>query len=92
MNNVKESLPVAGYTPQPQAKIDLVNSNKQTEERLLRSLDFLNMLSDGTCDKRWLAIARSHIEQGFMAWNRAIFQPSRVVLPEDGDGAGSSQG
>ncbi len=35
------------------------------------------------CDKRWLAIARTHIQEGFMALNRAVFQPQRVKLPED---------
>lgn len=34
-------------------------------------------------DPRWTAIARSHFEQGFMALNRAVFQPQRVRLPED---------
>ena len=34
-------------------------------------------------DQRWLAIARTHIEQGFMALNRAIFRPQRVELDED---------
>lgn len=33
-------------------------------------------------DKRWLAIARTHIEQGFMAMNRSIFNPERVTLPK----------
>jgi hypothetical protein len=31
-----------------------------------------------TIDQRWLAIAQTHIEQGFMALNRSIFQPGRV--------------
>ncbi len=35
-------------------------------------------------DKRWLALAKTQIEQGFMAMNRAVFQPGRVSLPEDG--------
>lgn len=34
-------------------------------------------------DQRWLAIARTHINEGFMALNRAVFQPTRIKLPED---------
>ena len=35
---------------------------------------------DNEIDQRWLAIARTNIEQGFMALNRAIFRPERVEL------------
>jgi len=34
-------------------------------------------------DQRWLAIARTHVEQGFMAFNRAVFRPQRISLPGD---------
>lgn len=34
-------------------------------------------------DKRWLAVARTHFQEGFMALNRAVFQPQRIKLPED---------
>ena len=71
-------LPVAGYTPQSQVKIDAVNQNKELEEHLLRRLDDLAIA--GNADMRWAAIARSHFEQGFMALNRAIFQPQRIKL------------
>ena len=77
-------LPVFGYLPQPQAAVDRVNANKEAEERLLRVLDALN--SD-MANLRWVAIARTHFEQGFMALNRAIFQPDRIKLPEDDDAA-----
>lgn len=36
-------------------------------------------------DGRWLAIARTHFQEGFMALNRAVFQPQRIKLPEDGE-------
>lgn len=29
-------------------------------------------------------LRRTHIEQAFMAINRAVFQPQRIALPEDG--------
>lgn len=74
-------LPVAGYRAQTQEKVDIVNEHKFTEERLLRIID--QQHSDGILDGRWASIAKTHIEQAFMALNRAVFQPSRAKLPED---------
>lgn len=76
-----QALPVQGYKPQSQATVDTVNANKQAEERTLRILDALK--ADPSVDQRWLAIGRTHIEQGWMAVNRAVFQPARARLPED---------
>lgn len=75
------ALPVSGYTPQKQETIDLVNHNKRTEESILRALD--EMKSSPDYDQRWLAIGRTHIEEGFMAINRSIFKPQRIKLPGD---------
>lgn len=83
MSEKLQGLPVAGYQPQSEAAVELVNIMKRTEEKLLRALDDLAAL-DKT-DKRWLAIGRTQIEQGFMAVNRSIFRPSRVALPGDGE-------
>lgn len=73
-----QGLPVAGYRPQEDVKVALVNANKQAEERVLRILDAL--AEQPETDKRWLAIGRTAIEQGFMAVNRSIFQPARIGL------------
>lgn len=77
----RDPLPVAGYVSQGSEAVDLVNRNKIAEERVLRILDELASRPD--IDKRWLAMGRSHLEQGFMAINRAVFQPKRVPLPDD---------
>ena len=79
--SMSEGLPVKGYQPQSSYRVELVNRNKEAEERVLRILD--NLKESNRADLRWLAIARTHIEEGFMAMNRAIFQPARVKL--DGD-------
>jgi hypothetical protein len=79
MTTEHQALPVQGYTPQSQEKVDLVNVNKFLEEQALRLLDRLAARDD--IDKRWLAIGRTHLEQAFMAINRAVFQPARAKLP-----------
>lgn len=83
MTETTDVLRVAGYQAQSAANVALVNENKVLEERLLRHLDALKALPSPRVDQRWLSIARTSIEQGFMAANRAIFQPKRVDLPGD---------
>lgn len=98
---MKDGLPVHGYQPQSDDRIALVNEFKQDEERLLRKIDVLRRLRTGIAaapiadtnvvdrsheyDQRWLSIATTHFQQGFMALNRAVFQPQRIKLPEDED-------
>ena len=50
---------------------------------MLRALDELNKELKPKVDHRSLAIARTHIETGFMWMNRAIFQPKRIELQHD---------
>lgn len=78
---------VHGYTPQSAKAIRIVNANKLAEERILRLIDDLYQANTSGDARRWLNIGRTHIEQAFMAINRSIFQPQRVMLPtEDNDG------
>jgi hypothetical protein len=79
--SMTRGLPVAGYTDQPNEAINQVNENKVTEERILRVIDTLSQQAGG--DPRCLALARTHIETGFMWLNRAIFRPERVKLGDD---------
>lgn len=80
-SGLHDGLPVQGYRPQSTAAVDLVNANKMMEEQDLRVLDALDALPD--TDKRWLAIGRTAIENGWMAVNRAVFKPNRASLPGD---------
>lgn len=90
-DKVHQPLPVAGYKPQSEEHIAIVNANKELEERCLRQVEALaarhGEMTHGvaviTCDPRWLAIGRTHLELAFMAINRAVFQPERAKLPED---------
>lgn len=83
------SLPVPGYTTQSSDRVAIVTQNKQLEERVLRQIDRIagrkatGPLDMSEFDPRWVAIARTQIEQGFMALNRAIFQPQRAPLSEE---------
>lgn len=70
-----------GYGDQSTEAVAQDNLNKENEERLLRLIDLLN--DTGDYDGRWLSIARTHFQEGYMALNRAIFRPSRISLPED---------
>ena len=79
-----KGLPVEGYRDQDLGSVALVNVNKRLEESILRALDGLAKVE--TIDKRWLAIGRTSIEQGFMAVNRSVFKPGRVKLPKDNEG------
>ena len=78
-----KALPVHGYRAQSSETVDMVNHNKQMEESILQGMDA--MQGDPAIDQRWLAIARTHMEQAFMAWNRSIFRPERVKLNLSGD-------
>ena len=71
-----QPMPVAGYTAQSDDIIKTVNENKQLEETVLKQLDVLKARTD--VDQRWLAIGRTHIEEAFMAINRALFKPQRL--------------
>jgi len=76
-----DGLPVSGFGPVTGEAVNLVNVNKDVEERILRILDDLADRHD--VDRWWLAIGRTDIERGFMAINRAVFQPARVELADD---------
>lgn len=76
-----DGLPVAGYRPQSDEAVQLVNGHKRLEETVLRHLD--RMRENAAIDQRWLAIGRTHIEEAFMAINRSVFRPGRVRLPTD---------
>lgn len=79
-----QGLPVAGYRPQTDEKISIVNANKILEERCLRQMDAMMLAApEAGYDLRMLALARTGLQESFMWLNRAVFQPIRVALPED---------
>lgn len=79
-------LPVAGYQPQSDDKVTLVNANKELEERVLRQIESIK--NDPRYDGRMAQIAFTKTQEAFMWLNRAVFQPSRISLPGDNEGNG----
>jgi hypothetical protein len=74
---------IAGYTAQSQKKLAQVNFHKMLEERILREIETLEGTGcDGPCDPRWLRIAATHMQEGFMALNRSIMNPKRLTDEE----------
>lgn len=78
-----QPMPVAGYTPQSDDKIALANELKQAEERYLRILDRMRT-SGGAYDQRFVSLAFTSMQETNMWAVRAVFQPTRIKLPEDG--------
>jgi len=75
-------LPVKGYTGQSDDKVALANRLKEAEERYLRILD--EMRADGQIyDQRFVSLAFTSMQETNMWAVRAVFQPTRIKLPED---------
>ena len=75
---------IKGYRELSQAEINLMNAIKEngvTLEATLGAVDDLltaDNLEHGTPDaeaRRWLEIARTHLQQGLMAATRAVARP-----------------
>jgi hypothetical protein len=65
---------VTGYRKHTQQEVDVVNTNKGMENDL--GLWLKQLRTDvPDADPRWLALARTHFQEGFMALNRAVFRP-----------------
>ena len=75
-----EKLSAAEYIRKSEEAQLLMAENKIAEEEILGKLQALGSRSD--IDKRWLSIARTDIERGFMALNRALAEPLMKILSE----------
>ncbi len=73
---------IDGYRELSQADIDLMNEGKRLAEVCRLYVEKLNHADDA--DPRWVAIGRTHRQEGFMAVVRGIaksstFQGSRAI-------------
>lgn len=67
---------VVGYKEeQTREAVDAVNRTKTLENELGDWIAELRANDSVPVDPRWVAIAVTHLQQGFMALNRAVFQP-----------------
>jgi hypothetical protein len=73
---------IAGYRDLTQAEIDLMNSLKDMEREVGLDLAVIaknlpNLGGDDVLDaRRWLSLARTHLETGFMYAIKAVARPT----------------
>lgn len=67
---------IKGYCDLTSSDIALVNRIKDAEISL--GAVWNEISQDGDVDGRWLAIAKTHFQEGFMAFVRAVTQPDDV--------------
>lgn len=63
---------IKGYRELSQAEIDLMNQIKEAGNQLG---ELIAGLENKEVDKRWLAIAKTDLQKGFMALTRSIAKP-----------------
>ena len=70
--------PVKGHRELTEQELEDMNMLKEMEANVLAELDDLKNKATptGGYTVRWLSIAKTHIQQGFMAANRAIARPN----------------
>lgn len=75
---------ITGYRELSPVEIEIVNKIKASAEQvgeLLKSMSYGNpgggdATGEGIADPRWYAIARTHLQEGFMALTRSITKPT----------------
>lgn len=65
---------IVGYRDLSQDEINLMNMVKGLAAKAGVELEIVNNAPE--VDKRWVSIARTHLQQGFMALTRAIAKPT----------------
>jgi hypothetical protein len=64
---------IKGYRDLSQAEIDMMNDAKAKAADIGKLIEVLNEMPD--IDKRWLAIAKTDLQKGFMSLVRSIAKP-----------------
>lgn len=72
-----EKQEISGYRDLSKSERSAIEDFRESERVLLKMVDELYTSTDPICDGRWLSIATTHFEQGFMAIVRAIAKPER---------------
>lgn len=66
---------IKGYKPLSEEQKDVVNLLKEHEQIAIDIMNAFSMVSAPPIDERWMAIAKNHIQQGFMAAVRSVSRP-----------------
>lgn len=64
---------ITGYRDLSQAEIDSMNAIKEYGEQVRVLIETLQGREE--LDQRWIAIGKTHMQQGFMALVRAVAKP-----------------
>jgi hypothetical protein len=64
---------IKGYRDLSQDEIDLMNQIKNVDNELHKLIDQINKVPD--IDQRWVEIARTDLQKGFMGLTRAVAKP-----------------
>lgn len=71
---------IKGYRDLSQAEIDLMNEGKALAEQVGAFVEKLRASGDphtgAGIDQRWVSIAQTQLQQGFMALIRSVAQPT----------------
>lgn len=65
---------ITGYRELTDQEIAIVNKIKDLAVNVGSAIEGFE--GEGYVDQRWLAIAKTDLQKGFMAWTRAITKPS----------------
>jgi len=66
---------IKGYRDLSQYEIDLMNAAKEKSASTGSFIEELEKIESVGIDKRWLAIAKTDLQKGFMSLVRAIARP-----------------
>lgn len=67
---------IVGYLQQTQEQINAINEFKQLEIDVVRAIDTYFDPGAPSIDKRWMSIAKTHVQLAMMAAVRAIARPN----------------
>ncbi len=63
---------IKGYRELSEAEIEIMNRIKEKGAEVGELLEWLGVVDT---DNRWVAIGKTHLQQGFMALTRAVAKP-----------------
>lgn len=66
---------ISGHRDLTQAEIDAINEVKMVEAKMGEWLSLMDDLPDSDA-QRWLSLARTHLETGFMFAMKAVARPT----------------